>query len=109
MLSTVISMCPRISHAVCDNVVTTSRAEGARSHATRSFAGATTAANAQQVRLAGQRFARLQHLRSLDRGERGLLANARCLAEGVDVPVLDGVAFIDPRRLSLALDKERQA
>ena len=30
--------------------------------------------------------------------ERGLLANARCLAEGVDVPTLDGVAFIDPRR-----------
>ena len=24
--------------------------------------------------------------------------NARCLAEGVDVPTLDGVAFIDPRR-----------
>ena len=31
-------------------------------------------------------------------GERGLLTNARCLAEGVDVPTLDGVAFIDPRR-----------
>jgi hypothetical protein len=30
--------------------------------------------------------------------ERGLLANARCLAEGVDVPALDGVAFVDPRR-----------
>jgi predicted helicase len=29
---------------------------------------------------------------------QGLLANARCLAEGVDVPTLDGVAFIDPRR-----------
>ncbi|OYY62895.1 MAG: hypothetical protein B7Y51_07330, partial [Burkholderiales bacterium 28-67-8] len=26
-----------------------------------------------------------------------LLANARCLSEGVDVPSLDGVAFIDPR------------
>ena len=37
-------------------------------------------------------------LRQLDDGERGLLANARCLAEGVDVPALDGVAFIDPRR-----------
>ena len=31
-------------------------------------------------------------------GEYGLLTNARCLAEGVDVPTLDGVAFIDPRR-----------
>lgn len=40
----------------------------------------------------------LQHLKSLDEGERGLLSNARCLAEGVDVPALDGVAFIDPKR-----------
>ena len=47
---------------------------------------------------AGQRHALLQHLGRLDHGERGLLANARCLAEGVDVPTLDGVAFIDPRR-----------
>jgi hypothetical protein len=47
---------------------------------------------------AGQRHVLLQHLRGLNDGERGLLANARCLAEGVDVPTLDGVAFIDPRR-----------
>jgi predicted helicase len=47
---------------------------------------------------AGQRTVLLQHLRRLDTGQRGLLANARCLAEGVDVPTLDGVAFIDPRR-----------
>lgn len=47
---------------------------------------------------AGERHVLLQHLRRLDDGERGLLANARCLAEGVDVPTLDGVAFIDPRR-----------
>ncbi len=47
---------------------------------------------------AGQRHILLQRLRKLDDGERGLLANARCLAEGVDVPALDGVAFIDPRR-----------
>lgn len=47
---------------------------------------------------AGERHLLLQHLRRLDDGERGLLANARCLAEGVDVPALDGVAFIDPRR-----------
>ena len=47
---------------------------------------------------AGQRHALLQHLGRLDDGERGLLANARCLTEGVDVPTLDGVAFIDPRR-----------
>ena len=47
---------------------------------------------------AGQRHALLQHLGRLDHVERGLLANARCLAEGVDVPTLDSVAFIDPRR-----------
>ena len=47
---------------------------------------------------AGERHVLLQHLKRLDDGERGLLANARCLAEGVDVPALDGVAFIDPKR-----------
>ncbi len=47
---------------------------------------------------AGDRYVLLQHLGRLDGGDRGLLANARCLAEGVDVPTLDGVAFIDPRR-----------
>ncbi|BDX35299.1 hypothetical protein TUM20985_58460 [Mycobacterium antarcticum] len=47
---------------------------------------------------AGDRYVLLQHLAHLDDGECGLLANARCLSEGVDVPTLDGVAFIDPRR-----------
>ncbi|CAA0096105.1 UvrABC system protein B [Mycolicibacterium vanbaalenii] len=47
---------------------------------------------------AGERGVLIQRLKRLDDGERGLLANARCLAEGVDVPALDGVAFIDPRR-----------
>ena len=47
---------------------------------------------------AGARSILLDHLRHLDDHERGLLANARCLGEGVDVPALDGVAFIDPRR-----------
>jgi superfamily II DNA or RNA helicase len=46
----------------------------------------------------GERDVRLDRLRDVGAGERGLLANARCLAEGVDVPTLDGVAFIDPRR-----------
>ncbi|MEH6796165.1 MAG: Helicase associated domain protein [Rhodococcus sp. (in: high G+C Gram-positive bacteria)] len=45
----------------------------------------------------GERHVRLQRLRHLDDGERGLLSNARCLGEGVDVPTLDGIAFIDPR------------
>ncbi len=30
--------------------------------------------------------------------ERGMLSNARCLGEGVDVPTLDGIAFIDPKQ-----------
>ncbi|MDG5485484.1 DEAD/DEAH box helicase [Mycolicibacterium gadium] len=47
---------------------------------------------------AGRRHVLLQHLARLAPNERGLLANARCLSEGVDVPMLDGVAFIDPRR-----------
>lgn len=45
----------------------------------------------------GQRDKRLSRLRRLADSERGLLTNARCLGEGVDVPTLDGVAFIDPR------------
>jgi hypothetical protein len=47
---------------------------------------------------AGDRSRLLDHLRYLVSDERGLLANARCLGEGIDVPALDGVAFIDPRR-----------
>jgi superfamily II DNA or RNA helicase len=46
---------------------------------------------------AGDRYVLLQHLGRLDDGERGLLANARCLSEGVDVPTLDAVAFISPK------------
>ncbi len=46
---------------------------------------------------AGKRHALLHHLGAVNEGERGLLANARCLTEGIDVPTLDGVAFIDPR------------
>ena len=49
----------------------------------------------------GLRDARLRHLRAIGEGERGLLSNARCLGEGVDVPTLDGVAFIDPRRSTI--------
>jgi hypothetical protein len=40
---------------------------------------------------------KLDFLKSLDHNQRGLLTNARCLSEGVDVPSLDGVAFIDPK------------
>lgn len=40
---------------------------------------------------------KLKRLKYLDTGEIGLLSNARCLSEGVDVPALDGVVFVDPR------------
>jgi superfamily II DNA or RNA helicase len=40
---------------------------------------------------------KLKRLKNVDKDEIGLLSNARCLSEGVDVPALDGVAFIDPR------------
>lgn len=47
---------------------------------------------------AGKRSTKIKQLKTLYGAERGLLANARCLSEGVDVPALDGVAFIDPRK-----------
>ncbi len=40
---------------------------------------------------------KLKRLKNVDKGDIGLLSNARCLSEGVDVPALDGVAFVDPR------------
>ncbi len=39
----------------------------------------------------------LKLFESLENGHAGVLANVRCLSEGVDVPTLDGVAFIDPK------------
>jgi predicted helicase len=47
---------------------------------------------------AGERDVRLRRLQGVEQDERGVLTNARCLNEGVDVPTLDGVVFIDPRR-----------
>ena len=46
----------------------------------------------------GDRSTRLERLRAVTDGERGMLSNARCLGEGVDVPTLDGIAFIDPKQ-----------
>lgn len=40
---------------------------------------------------------KLAMLKNAKENERALLTNARCLSEGVDVPSLDGVAFIDPK------------
>lgn len=47
---------------------------------------------------AARRRVKLDQLKAIGAMERGVLSNARCLSEGVDVPSLDGVAFIDPRR-----------
>ena len=41
---------------------------------------------------------RINQLKNLCNNERGVLTNARCLSEGVDVPTLDGIVFIDPRQ-----------
>jgi superfamily II DNA or RNA helicase len=46
----------------------------------------------------GERRRRLSRLANPGAHARALLANARCLAEGIDVPTLDGVSFIEPRR-----------
>jgi superfamily II DNA or RNA helicase len=47
---------------------------------------------------AWERQRRLQRLGDVSDGEHAVISNARCLTEGVDVPTLDGVAFIDPKR-----------
>jgi superfamily II DNA or RNA helicase len=41
---------------------------------------------------------RKQLIRSFREASQGLITNARCLTEGIDVPAVDMVAFIDPRR-----------
>jgi helicase-like protein len=43
-------------------------------------------------------FGGLKGLGNLPEDTRGILSNCACLGEGVDVPVLDGVEFIDPKR-----------
>jgi predicted helicase len=45
----------------------------------------------------GDRRKLLTQLRLDSQDRHAILTNARCLTEGVDVPSLDGVAFIDPR------------
>jgi superfamily II DNA or RNA helicase len=46
----------------------------------------------------GKRTNLIKHFAALPEGTRGLLSNCSCLGEGVDVPVLDGVAFVAPKR-----------
>ena len=45
---------------------------------------------------AGERKRALHHLKTSE-ADQVILANARVLTEGIDVPDLDGVAFMDPR------------
>ena len=46
---------------------------------------------------ASDRKEKITRLRTLNQMDRGLLSNAKCLSEGVDVPALDAVAFVDPK------------
>jgi len=46
---------------------------------------------------AGQRRMFLRRLGRLDDCDRAVLSNARCFGEGVDVPAIDAVVFVDPR------------
>jgi predicted helicase len=45
-----------------------------------------------------RRTSKIQQMNELTEGDCYLIGNARCLSEGIDVPALDGVAFIDPKR-----------
>jgi len=45
-----------------------------------------------------ERNQKLYQLKNLEVDERRILTNARCLSEGVDVPSLSGIVFIDPRQ-----------
>jgi superfamily II DNA or RNA helicase len=46
---------------------------------------------------ASKRASLVKELGDLPTGVRGLISNCACLGEGVDVPALDGIAFIDPK------------
>ncbi len=41
---------------------------------------------------------REEHLRGFAQADKGLITNARCLNEGVDVPAVDMVVFVAPKR-----------
>ena len=60
--------------------------------------GVTTAEHVSGKMSSGERAAALDRFAELLDTDRAVLSNARCLNEGVDVPAIDGVAFIDPRR-----------
>ncbi len=47
--------------------------------------------------LQSKRKSILKLFENVETGSSAVLANVRCLSEGIDVPTLDGVAFIDPK------------
>jgi hypothetical protein len=67
---------------------------------TESIDGVPTDLHADHVDGTMSSSERLKKLTTLKKGSssHSLLANARCLSEGVDVPALDGVIFVDPRQ-----------
>ena len=46
---------------------------------------------------AAHRIEKLEKLNNISDDEYGLITNAKCLSEGVDVPELDGVIIVEPR------------
>ena len=46
---------------------------------------------------ASQRKTLLEDFKALPKTTRALLTNCACLKEGVDIPALDGIAFVDPK------------
>ncbi len=44
---------------------------------------------------------REEHLREFSDSSRAIMSNARCLSEGVDVPAVDMVAFLAPKRSTI--------
>jgi hypothetical protein len=43
----------------------------------------------------------LERFDALDDDECGIVSNARCLGEGVDVPAIDSICFVDPKRSAI--------
>ena len=41
---------------------------------------------------------REREMRAFREADRAIMSNARCLTEGVDVPAVDVVAFLSPRK-----------
>lgn len=50
-----------------------------------------------------EREEKLRRLKIVSDGEFMMLSNARCLSEGVDVPSLDAVCFVDPKKSQIEI------